>query len=195
MKNGRSKRKGAALALSLVVLLVGGVLVAVSLYITENMMATTRMKTEDELRLNAALAGAEKGKKWLMDEMAAGNTPSRPASGDIAAFSPGYPELLVTPPITFTQGDTEVEVRIFDLYYTYTNALKFEAGMPPRILQVQKPDSLRERPSYDSSNAAEGTPGAATPGDSSSSGTYLVRSDATLSGLTKRVEQAIEFSR
>ncbi len=49
-----------ALPLTLIVLLVAGALVALSFYFIENMMTTTQMKTDDELRLNAALAGVER---------------------------------------------------------------------------------------------------------------------------------------
>ena len=187
----QKKRKGAALPLTLIVLLVSGALVALSFYFIENMMTTTKMKTDDELRLNAALAGVERGKSWLLTQIDTGHMPTLTAAGDISALtSPDYPELLVTPAITFAIGEAAVTVRIFDLSYEYTNALNFEPGIPPRIFTVQEGGSLRSGQSYASSNAAEGNPGS---GASSSSrlGAYLIRSDAVKNSLTKRVEQAI----
>ncbi len=191
MQSIDTKKKGAALPLTLVVLLVSGALVALSFYFIENMMTTTKMKADDELRLNAALAGVERGKTWLLTQIDAGHMPTLTAAGDISALtSPDYPELLVTPAIAFNVGEAAVTVRIFDLSYEYTNSLNFEPGIPPRIFVVQEGGSLRSGQSYASSNAAEGNPGS---GASSSSrlGAYLIRSEAVKNSLTKRVEQAI----
>lgn len=191
MNTLHKKRKGAALPLTLIVLLVSGALVALSFYFIENMMTTTKMKTDDELRLNAALAGVERGKTWLLGQIDTGHMPTLTAAGDISALtSPDYPELLVTPAITFSNGEAAVTVRIFDLSYEYTNALNFEQGIPPRIFRVQDGGSLRSGQSYASSNAAQGNPGAGVP-SSSRLGSYLIRSEAVLNNLTKRVEQAI----
>lgn len=66
---GEKKRIGMALPLTLIVLVVAGAMVAVSMYFIENMMSTTKMKTDNEFRLNAALAGIEKGKQWILEEI------------------------------------------------------------------------------------------------------------------------------
>ena len=59
---GTKNRIAMALPLSLIVLLVAGVMVSVSLYFIQNMATVSRMKTEDEILLNAALDGVERGK-------------------------------------------------------------------------------------------------------------------------------------
>ncbi|GAB1401066.1 hypothetical protein MASR1M66_25260 [Aminivibrio sp.] len=176
--------------MTLIVLLVSGALVALSFYFIENMMTTTKMKTDDELRLNAALAGVERGKTWLLGQIDTGHMPTLTAAGIFPLSSPDYPELLVTPAIAFNVGEAAVTVRIFDLSYEYTNSLNFEPGIPPRIFVVQEGGSLRSGQSYASSNAAEGNPGSAA-SSSSRLGAYLIRSEAVKNSLTKRVEQAI----
>ena len=190
------RKAGMALPLTLIVLLVAGALVALSFYFIENMMTTTQMKTDDELRLNAALAGVERGKQWLLSRVDAGELPAlTTTSGDIAAVTaPYFPELSVRDLITFTLDGITVEVRIFDLSYEYTSSLRFVPGIPPRIFQTQEGGSIKSSQSYASSNAAEGDTGAADP-DSALLGSYLIRSEATLNDLTKRVEQGILMAR
>lgn len=196
MLKAPGKKAGMALPLTLIVLLVAGALVALSFYFIENMMTTTQMKTDDELRLNAALAGVERGKQWLLSRVDAGELPAlTTTSGDIAAVTaPYFPELSVRDLITFTLDGITVEVRIFDLSYEYTSSLRFVPGIPPRIFQTQEGGSIKSPQSYASSNAAEGNTGAADP-DSSLLGSYLIRSEATLNDLTKRVEQGILMAR
>ena len=72
-----------ALPLTLIVLLVAGSMVGVSLFIIENMTTTTKMQTDDELRMNAALAGIEQGKRWVITQVSGGYIPRRKdADGD-----------------------------------------------------------------------------------------------------------------
>jgi hypothetical protein len=196
MLKAPGKKAGMALPITLIVLLVAGALVALSFYFIENMMTTTKMKADDELRLNAALAGVERGKQWLLSRVDAGELPAlTTTSGDIAAVTaPGFPELLVQNPVSFDLDGVSVEVRIFDLSYEFTSALDFVPGIPPRIFQTKEGGSIKSSQSYASSNAAEGDTGAADP-DSSMLGSYLIRSEATLNELTKRVEQGILMAR
>jgi hypothetical protein len=187
------KKKAMALPLTLVVLLVVGALVGVSLYLIENMKTTTEMKIHDEARLNAALAGVERGKEWLLAEVDAGHElPSHVTQGsDLSALTPpDYNEIKIRDPIEFELGDITVKVRIFDLGYEFTSDLEFAPGIPPRMFTVEDGSTLRESQSYASSNVAEGSTGAADP-DSGRLGSYLIRSEATMNNITKQVEQGI----
>ncbi|NCB27300.1 MAG: hypothetical protein EOM62_17885 [Bacteroidia bacterium] len=53
-------------------------LVAVSMYLVENMASVTRLKSDDELKMNAALAGIEAGKTWLFNNLSTGGPGSEP---------------------------------------------------------------------------------------------------------------------
>ncbi len=76
------RKAGMALPLTLIVLLVAGALVALSFYFIENMMTTTQMKTDDELRLNAALAGVERESSGFSPGLTQANClPSPPRAG------------------------------------------------------------------------------------------------------------------
>ncbi|NCA83842.1 MAG: hypothetical protein EOM72_14100, partial [Opitutae bacterium] len=59
------KRRGAALALSLVLLALAGGMVAISLDLVERITETTGLRIDDELMLNAAVSGVERGKALL----------------------------------------------------------------------------------------------------------------------------------
>lgn len=207
MKNaGRkeNKRPGMALPLTLIVLLVAGAMVAVAFVFIENMMSTTKMKSDDEFRLNAAIAGLERGKAWLYDRIVSDDIPSLVAAGAINAVtaSDDYKELLVSsggavpnPTLSFTQGDADVKVRIYDLAYDFGETLTFEPGIPPRMYRAREGGSLKAGQSYASSNAAEGNPGSGSP-ESKILKAYLVRSEAIVNKgekdeMSKTVEQAI----
>ena len=189
-----------ALPLTLIVLLVAGAMVAVAFVFIENMMSTTKMKSDDEFRLNAAIAGLERGKAWLYDRIVSDDIPSLAAAGAINAVtaSDDYKELLVSsggavpnPTLSFTLGDADVKVRIYDLAYDFGETLTFEPGIPPRMYRAREGGSLKAGQSYASSNAAEGNPGSGSP-ESKILKAYLVRSEAkTKDGLLKYVEQAL----
>ena len=189
-----------ALPLTLIVLLVAGAMVAVAFVFIENMMSTTKMKSDDEFRLNAAIAGLERGKAWLYDRIVSDDIPSLVAAGAINAVtaSDDYKELLVSsggavpnPTLSFTLGDADVKVRIYDLAYDFGETLGFEPGIPPRMYRAREGGSLKAGQSYASSNAAEGNPGSGSP-ESKILKAYLVRSEAkTKDGLLKYVEQAL----
>lgn len=182
-----------ALPLTLIVLLVAGALVGVSLYLIENMKTTTEMKIHDEARLNAALAGVERGKQWLLAEVDAENElPALVEGKDIDP--PDYEGLLVTEPIEYEESNSKVIVRIYDVTYDIKESMVFKPGIPPRIYQVVEGGSLKASQSYASSNAAEGNTGAGSP-DSSRLGCYVIRSDVEMNGIKKRVEQAVLLRR
>jgi hypothetical protein len=193
-----------ALPLTLIVLLVAGAMVAVAFVFIENMMSTTKMKSDDEFRLNAAIAGLERGKAWLYDRIVSDDIPSLVAAGAINAVtaSDDYKELLVSsggavpnPTLSFTLGDADVKVRIYDLAYDFGDTLTFEPGIPPRMYRAREGGSLKAGQSYASSNAAEGNPGSGSP-ESKILKAYLVRSEAIVNKgekdeMSKTVEQAI----
>lgn len=193
-----------ALPLTLIVLLVAGAMVAVAFVFIENMMSTTKMKSDDEFRLNAAIAGLERGKAWLYDRIVSDDIPSLAAAGAINAVtaSDDYKELLVSsggavpnPTLSFTLGDADVKVRIYDLAYDFGETLTFEPGIPPRMYRAREGGSLKAGQSYASSNAAEGNPGSGSP-ESKILKAYLVRSEAIVNKgekdeMSKTVEQAI----
>lgn len=199
-----NKRPGMALPLTLIVLLVAGAMVAVAFVFIENMMSTTKMKSDDEFRLNAAIAGLERGKAWLYDRIVSDDIPSLVAAGAINAVtaSDDYKELLVSsggavpnPTLSFTLGDADVKVRIYDLAYDFGDTLTFEPGIPPRMYRAREGGSLKAGQSYASSNAAEGNPGSGSP-ESKILKAYLVRSEAIVNKgekdeMSKTVEQAI----
>ena len=198
------KRPGMALPLTLIVLLVAGAMVAVAFVFIENMMSTTKMKSDDEFRLNAAIAGLERGKTWLYDRIVSDDIPSLVAAGAINAVtaSEDYKELLVfsggavpNPTLSFSLGEADVKVRIYDLAYDYGETLTFEQGIPPRMYRAREGGSLKAGQSYASSNAAEGNPGSGSP-ESKILKAFLIRSEVTTKTngtdeMSKTVEQAI----
>lgn len=187
------KRKAMALPLTLIVLLVTGALVGISLYLIENMKTTTDMKAHDEARLNAALAGVERGKQWLLEQVdAGGDLPALVEGREIEP--PDFEGLLVRDPIVFEESGARITVRIYDVTYDINDSLKFEPGFPPRIFQVADGGSLKASQSYASSNAAEGSTGAGSP-DSARLGCYVIRSEVEMMGIVKRVEQAVLLRR
>lgn len=196
------KRTGMALALSLIVLLVAGAMVTVSLYFIENMATTTRMKTDRELRMNAALAGLEDGKQWILDEISAGRTPKL-SSADIEAVKTidDVDDLLGKlrqKSLSFTNQGIAGTVEIFDLVYEPSADLKFDQGIPPRISvffpSIWEESSLVQRQSYDSSNRGEGTAeDFAT--QSARYRAYLIRSSVKYKEIDQTVEQAVLMKR
>ncbi len=199
----KNRKKAMALPLTLIVLLVTGGLVGVSLYLIENMKTTTEMKIHDEARLNAALAGVERGKQWIYEKVDSGITPSHEASGAISSLTAdeNFKELLVkdgnsapNPTFEFIMGDLKVEVRIYDLSYDPASTLEFERGMPPRMYITSDKTSIKAGTSYASSNDSEGNLGAGSP-EKKLWNVYLVRAEATdiKSGISKYVEQAVSI--
>lgn len=203
----RGFRKGMALPMTLIVLLVAGGMVAISFYFIENMMTTTKMKARDELRLNFAASGLERGKAWLMERLDADETPALITAGAIESVtsSDNYKELLVAvsgdvleatnPTISFTEGDVDIKVSIYDLAYDFIpETLKFERNIPPRMYRVREGGSMKAGQSYASSNAGEGNPGSGSY-EKKILKAYLVKSVATTKdGLVKSVEQALFVS-
>jgi len=192
---GEKKRIGMALPLTLIVLVVAGAMVAVSMYFIENMMSTTKMKTDNEFRLNAALAGIEKGKQWILEEI------DKPESTSALKPSPvisidvvGDLDDLKLHSISGTVGNIPFTTDIYFLLYTAKSDIEFQKGMPPMVSLSFSIDwensSQVQRQSYDASNRGGGSPeGFFT--DSGVYRAYLIRSTSEMNGISKTVDQAV----
>lgn len=191
------KRKGMSLALTLLVLLVAGAMVAVSMYFIENMMMTTQMNLDSELRMNAAIAGVEKGKQWILAEIAANKGAPKLDDPKIKAseVTETFDRFILKSEDLTTPEGVSVSVRVFDLVYDVgSEDIDFERGMPPQILKVFTEDmsqsSQIKRQSYDTSNRGGGSPeNLAT--FSGVYHAYLIRSSAALNGISKTIEQSV----
>lgn len=196
MRISELRRKGMSLALTLVVLLVAGAMVGVSMYFIENMMMTTQMKLDNEMRMNAAIAGVEKGKQWILKEIKDKGAPKltnpKVEADDMTGTFDRF--ILTSEDLTTPEG-VSVSVRVFDLVYDVgSEDIDFERGMPPQILKafsdpISK-SSLIQRQSYDSSNRGGGSPESFA----TFSGVYrayLIRSSAELNGVSKTIEQSV----
>jgi len=195
------KQKGMALPLTLVVLLVAGAIVAVSMYIIENMMMTTKMKTDGEILINAAISGLEKGKQWILEEIDDDRAP-RLTSDDIENIRDltsvddieDFLAMLKVHEEQSTIENVNVTLKIFDLDYPLSGDIDFLPGMPPLIslaFSVQMgQSSLVQRQSYDETNRGGGSPGTAFTINGEYRA-YLIRSHAVLRDISKTVEQAV----
>lgn len=209
-----SRHVGMALPLSLIMLLVAGGLVALSMYLVENMTNVVGMKSDDELRLNSAIAGIEEGKKWIVESFAEKYIPRRinaenpvdPTDWDGAtATNPQFSFLLArnkgSIPGDFSGSVEGVPFRwlVYDLTYsvrdTEENKVRFQSAMP---LNMREPffsvdgESLVQRTSYSgvSRGGSSGGKGLET---MSEFGIYLIRSTSSFKGVNKTVEQALRM--
>lgn len=191
------KRKGMSLALTLLVLLVAGAMVAVSMYFIENMMMTTQMNLDSELRMNAAIAGVEKGKQWILAEIAANKGAPKLDDPKIKAseVTETFDRFILKSEDLTTPEGVSLSVNVFDLVYDVgSEDIVFEPRMPPQILKVFSDDiaesSLIQRQSYEASNRGGGSP----EGLGLFTGVYhayLIRSRAVLNGISKTIDQSV----
>jgi hypothetical protein len=191
------RRKGMSLALVLVVLLVAGAMVAVSMYFIENMISTTQMKLDNELRMNAAIAGLEKGKQWILDEIKKEEASELKPSPVISIDVTGDFDDLIIKSFSDTVGDIPVETDIFFLLYTASDDVEFVKGMPPMVSisstsgEGSGSTSEVQRQSYDASNRGGGSPEGFGEDSSPIYRAYLIRSSAEMNGIRKTLEQAV----
>lgn len=203
------RKKGMALPLTLIVLLVAGAMVAVSLFLIENMATTTKMKTDDELRLNAAIAGVERGKQWVVGHVLDGKIPRRKDSdGDSLVSSADVSNPKSTQPfgylisfvesdegyLTFTEDNVDVKVWIYDLAYEPASDFSFVQNLPPQMRDFWQSDFLNgmsavQTQSYASSNRGGAAGGGGTL--EAEFGAFLIRSRSSLNGIEKVVEQSV----
>ncbi len=200
-----------ALPLSLVMLLVSGMLVGLALYIVENMTAVIGMKSDDELRMNAALAGIEEGKRWISDSIESGFIPRREKYGQLVTSADMLGAESTSPPFEFLvardrNNDKGVrpgavegvafESVIYDLTYDVATGVTFAAEMPlnmkiPPNFEDLEGGSLIQTQSYASSNRGLGSGGIF---DSTGEyGFYVIRSTARLNGIEKVIEQGVRM--
>ena len=188
------RRKGMSLAIVLVLLLVAGAMVAVSMYFIENMISTTKKKLENALRMNAANAGLEKGKQWILDEIKKEEASELKPLPVVSIDVTGDFDDLKLKSFSDTVGDIPVETDIFFLLYTASEDVELRKGMPPMgaILDPNADceSSQAQRQSYDGSNRGGGSPEDAFSGGALYQA-YLIRSTAEINGIEKTVEQAI----
>jgi len=204
-------RTGMALPMTLVIMLVAGAMVAVSMYFVENMMVTTKMKTDDELRMNAVQAGVEIGKELIVKSIVNENfIPRREnfdelvTSDDIDNADSNFTFLVARDKSNALLRRTgimidnvSVNVHVYDLAYETASGTVFVPGMPPRMRDIWDPseqegESAIQGQSYASSNRGGGSgPGGGT--SEFENGFYLVRSTASLNNISKTVEQAVRL--
>ena len=207
-----SKERAMALPVSLIVLLVAGMLVGVSMYLIENMASVTRMKSDDELRMNAALAGLEVGKRWIVHSINVDNhiprrlnPDSLVTSADMAGAHTSTPQFafLVARNRTNQFGNltgsvegVPYEFTVYDLGYdvaegvTYTSDMPMSMFLPPGTDYLEG-GSLVQRQSYASSNRGVGSGGIYE--TEMEYGFYVVRSTAVLNGIEKTIEQGVRM--
>ena len=171
----RYKKQALALPMALIILLIAGALVAVSIYLIENMVTVNRMKNDDELRMNAALSGIEMGKSWVFNAI----------NGDVASRRrPRWGNELVSPDISelvvFRMNDTvegvSVESVVFDVLFDgIAPNLDFGTESLPLFGKIYMNN-------YDHSSDNTLPP---------LEGAYVIRSRAFLNGIEKIFEQGI----
>lgn len=144
------------LPFALLVLLVAGGIVAMSMVLVENLMNTTRMKTDDELRLNAAVSGAEFGKQRIINSVLLdGFLPTRNTettspvvtSADIAMDDTHFTSLVArgktgaqfifnTEDVNVGDPTMKVTIYVYDLGYEPGTGIVFSKGFPPRMRYI-----------------------------------------------------------
>lgn len=205
-------KRGMALPLTLIVLLVAGAMVAVSLYLIENMAMTTKMKTDDELRMNAAAAGLERGKQWIVESFTVDKyIPKRDDSDQLVTSSDMSGALTSNPKFDFlvaqnkagspgvldgtVEGVTYKAV-VYDLTYRAADGVTFVAQMPPEMRFLWSDSALEGMSAIQGQNYASSNRGGSHGGPGSVEGEYgfyLVRSTSVLNGIEKVIEQGLRM--
>ena len=147
----REKRRAIALPLVLVIVLVGGALVAAAFYITENYYSSSKQTVTSARLYNAAVSGIEEGKGWIYKNMKLGHIPRwTDEDGDgmlSAADKPTGAEYIYEALIARVSSTDEgvfdittedgivLHVVVYDLAYEPHPDLTddYEKGFPPRI--------------------------------------------------------------
>jgi len=203
----RKKRKAIALPLVLVIVLVGGALVAAAFYITENYYSSSKQTVTSTRLYNAAVSGIEEGKGWIYKNMKLGHIPrwtdidgdGMLSSADMPAGATYTYEALIarvssTDKGVFditTEDGIKLHIVVYDLAYEPASGLKddYEKGFPPAIRPQLEEGSYVVRPSYAVTGRGGGSTGEGAPG--SDIGVYLIRCTATYKDRTSTAEQAV----
>ena len=172
-----------ALPLSLVMLLVAGILVGVSMYIVENMVSVSMMKSRDELLMNGALAGIEHGKIWLTESVR--STGGVPPRRGYAALSQSDLSRRVIQPLLARKG-TEQALLDGDLDGVIYQAAVYDVNIDrTRRINIDDLIFVEGVPPFKNRREEEGY--------GSDSYRYLIRSIASLDEREKIIEQFIEL--
>lgn len=196
------KRRGAALALSLVLLALAGGMVAISLDLVERITETTGLRIDDELMLNAAVSGVERGKALLeARRLSVGRLPRRDEPESVLSAGemlPPFDALKVAGCVDYfvTLNGVVVHVTVYDLSYEVASGVFFLQGTPPRIsperasILASLAEEALQRQGYASANLAGAS--SASPSEAERSArAYLVRAVAASGFLSKTAEQAL----
>lgn len=212
-ENFLSKRKrGMALPFTLIVLLVAGAMVGVSLYLIESMATTTKMKTDDELRMNAALTGIERSKQWIVHSITVDNhIPRRNDSDKLVTSSDMGGALTSDPKFDFlvprdksgnmgvlsgTVDGVPYKTVLYDLSYRAADSVSFITEMPPEMRYLWNDAALEGMSAVQGQNYASSNRGGSHGGAGSLEveyGFYLARSTSVLNGIEKVIEQGLRM--
>jgi len=203
----REKRRAIALPLVLVIVLVGGALVAAAFYITENYYSSSKQAVTSARLYNAAVSGIEEGKGWIYKNIKLGHIPrwtDKDGDGMLSAADKPtgakyiYEALIAKVSSTdegvfdiTTEDGISLHVVVYDLAYEPHPDLTddYEKGFPPRIRPQLEEGTSVVRPSYAVAGRGRGSTGEGAPG--SDIGVYLIRSTASYKDRMSTAEQAV----
>ena len=206
----RKKRRAIALPLVLVIVLVGGALVAAAFYITENYYSSAKQTVTSTRLYNAAVSGIEEGKGWIYKNIKSGKVPRwMDEDGDGMLSESDKPtgaeyiyEALIARVSSTDKGVFDIttedgivlHVVVYDLAYEPASDLlkddsEYEKGFPPRIRPQLEEGSSVVRPSYAVAGRGGGSTGEGAPG--TDIGVYLIRCTATYKDRSSTAEQAV----
>ena len=207
----RKKRKAIALPLVLVIVLVGGALVAAAFCITENYYSSAKQTVTNTRLYNAAASGVEGGKGWIYKNIKSGRVPRwKDKNGDGMLSEADRPnsdakiyEALIarvgtgdTFPVkgkwtTSMEDGISLDIVVYDSAYEPHPDLTddYEKGFPPRIRPQLEEGSYVVRPSYAVAGRGGGSTGEGAPG--TDIGVYLIRCTATYKDRSSTAEQAV----
>lgn len=193
------RRKGAVLALALVVLMFGVAFSGVTLYVVKNLFYSAKGVIDDTILIKAAESGVEMGKVWLAKQM--DQAPPMPRHGEEVGDRidvPGELEKLVVHRIEVPaseNGGVSLEVTVYDLMYEQgsvnPNQLFASGPFPPKIDEdiLKYIGSRKLDSSYAASNKGEGTLGSSF--EEGKYGAYLVVSKASYQSRKKVIAEGI----
>ena len=129
----KQREKGMALPLALVILLFGGVLVAIAMYVVENMHSTTQESITHMELYNAAQQGVEKAMSLLWENKDDLEQDALTYEGNIEDIYAQLDDGTILGPITFTVApEINVEVKIFDCNYVLGSGQSLSEELPPQ---------------------------------------------------------------
>ncbi len=221
MKNKTLKKKGFALPLVLVVLLVGALLVSLTFEIVGNLFSSSRYVVEDVEMYNAASDGVEQGKAWILNAREEdGRLPRWEAtdpggelvSGDLTGTGedvydvllvrklnsstlPGwnYPDGSQVAHGIYSQGHVQVRVRIFDMGYTVGSGVDKDDYETgfPPKMLYSAGEAAMSQHMGSSYASSNRGEGSVGEGSGVNLGYYLIRSEASFEEQTRKVDQAV----